>query len=816
MAQEGLFTGRVEDIQLEDEIQRSYLDYAMSVIVGRALPEVRDGLKPVHRRILWSMLEGGLRPDRPYRKSAWAVGEVVKKYHPHGLEAVYDSLVRMGQDFSLRHPLIDPHGNFGSPDGDPAGAMRYTEARLSWMAMELLRDIEAETVDFVPNYDGYEQQPTVLPSRFPNLLVNGSGGIAVGMATNIPPHNLGEVIDAVVHFIDHPESKARDLMRFIKGPDFPTGAIAMGSDGIKEAYETGRGSIKVRAVTAIEESSRGTQRIVVTELPYQVSVTRVAEKVRDLVLAGRLKGVSDIKDHSSGREGRRLVIELKRGANPHVVLNQLYKHTQLQDSFGVIMLALVDGVPRTLNLAEVVGYYVDHQIDVVTRRTRYELRKAEERDHIVKGLLIALDNLDAVIKVIRGSQDADEARGKLMRQFKLTEVQANHILDMPLRRLTRLARVELEQEHKDLLGRIRYLKGLLKDPKKIRAVIKEELLEIKKKHADPRRTQLKADEGDLDVQDLIAEEDVVIAVSRAGYVKRQPIENFRRQGRGGKGIRGANLKEEDVINDVFTTTTHHWLLFFTSKGKVYRVKVHEVPEAGRTARGTYAANLPGVSISGEEKVQAVIDLKEYVDGRYLLFATRKGMVKKTALPEYDSPRTGLAAINLKPGDELIDVRLTDGKDDVFLVSRKGQTIRFKESMVRPMGRQTAGVIGMRLAADDEVMVLGVASQGEELISVTQQGYGKRTPLKDYPVKGRGGRGVIGHTLTKKTGLLAGAFVGSKDQDMFVISSSGIVIRVAAGDIRRVGRASQGVRTMRVEEGATVVALAPVITSAEIE
>jgi DNA gyrase subunit A len=811
MTQEGLFTGRVEDIQLEDEIQRSYLDYAMSVIVGRALPEVRDGLKPVHRRILWSMLEGGLRPDRPYRKSAWAVGEVVKKYHPHGLEAVYDSLVRMGQDFSLRHPLIDPHGNFGSPDGDPAGAMRYTEARLSWMAMELLRDIEAETVDFVPNYDGYEQQPTVLPSRFPNLLVNGSGGIAVGMATNIPPHNLGEVIDAVVHFIDHPESKPRDLMKFIKGPDFPTGAIAMGSDGIKEAYETGRGSIKVRAVTTIEESSRGTQRIVITELPYQVSVTRVAEKIRDLVLGGRLKGVADIKDHSSGREGRRLVVELKRGANPQVVLNQLYKHTQLQDSFGVIMLALVDGVPRTLNLAEVVGYYVDHQIDVVTRRTRYELRRAEERDHIVKGLLIALDNLDAVIKVIRGSQDADEARGKLMKQFKLSEIQANHILDMPLRRLTRLARAELEQEHKDLLARIRHLKGLLKDPKKIRALIQEEMLEIKRKYADPRRTQLRPDEGDLDVQDLIAEEDVVITVSRAGYVKRQPIENFRRQGRGGKGIRGANLKEEDVINDVFTTTTHHWLLFFTSKGKVYRVKVHEVPEAGRTARGTYAANLPGVSITGDEKVQAVIDLKEYVGGRYLLFATRKGMVKKTTLPEYDSPRTGLAAINLKPGDELIDVRLTDGKDDVFLVSRRGQAIRFKEGLVRPMGRQTAGVIGMRLAEDDEVMVLGVASQGEEMISVTRQGYGKRTPLKDYPVKGRGGKGVIGHTLTRKTGQLAGAFVGSKDQDMFVISSSGIVIRVAAGDIRRVGRASQGVRTMRVEEGATVVALAPVIS-----
>jgi DNA gyrase subunit A len=816
MAQESILGGRIEEVQLEDQIQTSYLDYSMSVIVGRALPDVRDGLKPVHRRILWSMFEAGLRPDRPYRKSAAAVGDVMRKYHPHGDVAIYDTLVRMAQDFSLRAPLIDGHGNFGSVDGDPPAAQRYTEARLAPIALELLRDIEAETVDFVPNYDGYEQQPVVLPSRFPNLLVNGSGGIAVGMATNMPPHNLGEVVDGVVHFIENPDANPRDLMKFIKGPDFPTGAIVLGRDGIRDAYVTGRGSVKVRAVCSIEEVSSGRQRIVVTELPYQVNKARLAAKIAELVHAGRLKDVSDVKDHSSGRAGMRLVVDLKRGANPQVVLNQLYKHTQLQDSFGVINLALVDGVPRTLNLAELVGYYVDHQIEVVTRRTQFQLRRAEERDHIVKGLLVALQNLDAVIRVIRGSRDAEEARGKLMKQFKLSEIQANHILDMPLRRLTRLAREELEQEHKDLLARIRYLKGLLKDPKKIRGVIKEELLEIKRRYADPRRTQLKADEGELDVEDLIAEEDVVITVSRAGYVKRQPLENFRRQGRGGRGVRGQNLKEEDVVRDVFTTTTHHWLLFFTSKGKVYRVKVHEVPEASRTARGTYAANLPGVAIAGDERVQAVIDLKEYAAGRFLLFATRKGMVKKTMLPEYDSPRTGLAAINLRPGDELIDVRLTDGKDDVLLVSRKGQTIRFKESLVRPMGRQTAGVIGMRLAEDDEVIALGVASEGEEMISVTHQGYGKRTPLKDYPIKGRGGKGVIGHTLTRKTGLLAGAFVGSKDQDMFVISSSGIVIRVAAGDIRRVGRASQGVRTMRVEEGATVAALAPVMAQAELE
>ena len=808
-----LLTGRIEPVEIEEEIQRSYLDYAMSVIVGRALPDVRDGLKPVHRRILWSMLESGLRPDRPYRKSAAAVGEVVKKYHPHGTDPVYEAMVRMAQDFSLRYPLVDPHGNFGSVDGDPPGAMRYTEARLAQIAMEMLRDIEAETVDVGPNYDGYEQEPTVLPSRFPNLLVNGAGGIAVGMATNIPPQNLGEVIDGVVYYLDHPDSKPKDLMKFIKGPDFPTGAAILGKQGITDAYTTGRGSIKVRAITQIEETPQGRQRVVVTELPYQVNKARLAEKIADLVRSGKVRDIADLKDESN-RQGMRLVIDLKRNANPQVVLNQLFKHTQLQESFGAIMLALVDGVPRVLNLAEMVGYYVDHQIDVVTRRTKYELKKAEERDHIVQGLLIALQHLDAVIKIIRGSRDADEARTKLMKQFKLTEIQANHILDMPLRRLTRLAREELEQEHKDLLVTIRRLKALLKDPKKIQAVITEELEQIKKKHADPRRTQIRADEGDLDVEDLIAEERVIITVSRAGYVKRQPIDAFRRQGRGGKGVRGANLKEEDVVSHVFTTTTHHWLLFFTTKGKVYRVKVHQVPESGRTARGTYAANLQGVSITGDEKVSAVIALKEYAAGAHLLFVTKKGIVKKTPLSEYGSARTGLAAINLKPRDELIDVRLTDGKDEVILVSRRGQAIRFKESLVRPMGRQTAGVIGMRLGERDEVIALGVASQGEELISVTAQGYGKRTPLKDYPTKGRGGKGVIGHALTKKTGLLAGAFVGSKDQDMFVISSSGIVIRVAAADIRRVGRISQGVRTMRVEEGAHVVAMAPVMAQAE--
>src|SRR5262245_19615093 len=607
----------------------------MAVIVGRALPEVRAGLNHVHRPILRVMYEQGIRPDRPHRKSANVVGGVMAKYHPHGNAPIYDALVRMAQDFSLRHPLIDPHGNFGSIDGDPPGAERYTEARLAPIAMEMLRDIDAETVDFVPNFDGYEQMPVVLPSRFPNLLVNGSGGIAVGMATNIPPHNLGEVIDAVVHLLDHPDAGPKDLMKFVKGPDFPTGGAIMGREGIRDAYEAGRGSIKIRAVTTVEEGTSGRSRLVVTELPYQVNKARLAEKIAELVKAGKVKDIADLKDHSSGRAGMRLVIDLKRGANPQVVLNQLYKHTQLQESFGAIMLALVDGVPRTLNIAEILGYYVDHQVDVVTRRSRFELRKAEERDHIVQGLLIALDNLDQVIRIIRGSADAEAARSKLMSTFKLSEIQANHILDMPLRRLTKLARTELEQEHKDLLARIRYLKGLLKDPKKIRGVIKDELTEVKDKHASPRRTQIKADEGSFDVEDLIAEEDVVITVSRAGYVKRVPIDTFRRQGRGGKGVRGANLKEEDVISDVFTTTTHHWLLFFSTKGKVYRVKVHEVPDSSRTARGLYAANLPGVAIAGDERVSAVLDLKEYDPKRFLLFATKKGMVKKTALSEYE-------------------------------------------------------------------------------------------------------------------------------------------------------------------------------------
>ena len=816
-----LFAGRIEPVDIQDEIQRSYLDYAMSVIVGRALPDVRDGLKPVQRRILWSMLESGLRPDRPHRKSAAAVGEVMKKYHPHGDQAIYDALVRMGQDFTLRAPLIDGHGNFGSAEGDEPAAMRYTEARLSLIAMELLRDIDEETVDFVPNYDGYEQQPIVLPARFPNLLVNGAGGIAVGMATNIPPHNLGEVIDGVIAAIDDPDITVAELMKHIKGPDFPSGGLILGRLGIRDAYETGRGSVKMRGVTQIEETSRGGQRIVITELPYQVNPAALLTKVAELRRDGKIREIAPGSPsrqtirNESNRQGLRLVIELRNGANPHIALNQLYKHTQLQDSFGANMLSLVDGVqPRVLDLATMVKEYIRHQEDVVTRRTRYRLRKAEERDHIIQGLLIALDNLDEVIKLIRGAANSEDARTKLMKRFKLSEIQANHILDMPLRRLTKLARKELEDEHKELLERIEYLKSLLDDRAKILALVKEELLDVKKRFANARRTRIQSDEGELDTLDLIAEEDVVITVSRAGYVKRLPVETYRRQGRGGRGVIGQNLKEEDVVSHVFTTTTHHWLLFFTSKGRVYRVKVHAIPEGSRTSRGMYAANLPGVAISGDERVQAVIDLKEYEKGKFLVFATRKGMVKRTGLPEFDSPRTGLAAINLKEGDELVDVLLTDGKDDLMLVSRNGLAARFRQGAARPMGRATAGVIGMRLAEGDEVLAMVNIGAGDDLITVTENGFGKRTAVKEYPAKGRPTRGVIVHKLTSRTGGLAGAFVGSKDQDLFVISSTGIVIRVPSAQIRRVGRSSQGVRTMKVDEGGKVVAIAPVIVQME--
>jgi DNA gyrase subunit A len=1224
---------RIEQVLVEDEIQSSFIDYAMSVIVSRALPDVRDGLKPVHRRILFSMMEGGLVPDRPRRKSAAAVGDVIKKYHPHGEGAVYDAMVRMAQDFSLRYPLVDPQGNFGSVDGDPAGAMRYcvtgdslvrtaggtvridgivpdaepnsdhdialkvlgrkgevrlaeklfhsgihpvlrlvtregfsiagtrnhpvlclvsvagiplllwkllsevgpgdrvamlrtppvelgtlseagehlailagamvaegwasekragfnnvdghyfdrvvqaydavvggtryvstrtirsgstlkeldvhnlesmrksplgeliglrssdkcvpsfvwgrnpafkalflrslfegdgsssllpknsiqlsystrserlarevqvlllefgvvsrlaryeggeikvvvsnrrdarlfaghvgflgrkqkkldeelaklpltpgmrsddrvpfvanflraegagrwterdwlarnnidrieswetrsadilarltndearvlieplidggyyyatvasvedagsqpvysvrvdseehafiangfvshnTEARLAPLAMELLRDIDKETVDFQPNFDGYEQEPLVLPARFPNLLVNGSQGIAVGMATNVPPHNLGEVVDAVVALIEDPDTSMAQLMKKVRGPDFPTAGLIIGREGIKDAYETGRGSIRMRARVVVEEGQHNRQRLVVTELPYMVNKARLAEKIALLVNTRKLTDIADLKDESS-RAGMRLVIDLRRNANPQIVLNQLYKHTQLQENFGVIMLALVDGVPRTLNLKQVLQHYITHQVEVVTKRSRFELRKAEERDHIVLGLLIALTNIDEVIRIIRAAADVEDARAKLMKKFKLSEIQANYILDMPLRRLTRLERQKLEDEHKELLATIKRLKALLKDPKALLGVVKDELLELRKKYADPRRTEIRAAEGEFNLEDLIQEQDVVITVSRTGYVKRQPMDAFRRQGRGGKGVIGANLKQDDIISQVFTTTTHHWLLVFTNRGKVYRTKVHEVPESSRQSRGTYVANLPGMGFSGEEKIASVIDIKDYDADKFLVFATKKGMAKKTTLSEYDSPRTGLAAINLKPGDELIGTILTDGKDDIILVSKQAQAIRFGERGVRPTGRQTAGVIGMRLRPKDEVIAMVATSQGDGLLTVTNNGFGKRTDFSEYRKSGRGGLGVKTAMLTTRVGVLAGAFPISKDQDILVIANDGQVIRVAASQVRKAGRATQGVRVMRMGKGRSVVAVAPVIMQAE--
>jgi DNA gyrase subunit A len=807
---------RVEPVDIEEEIRTSFLDYAMSVIVARALPDVRDGLKPVHRRILWSMLEQGLRPDRPTRKSATVVGAVIGRYHPHGDQAIYDALVRMAQPFSLRYPLVDGQGNFGSIEGDPPAAYRYTEARLSHLAMEILRDIEAETVDFIQTFTGEHEEPTVLPSRFPNLLVNGGAGIAVGMATNIPPHNLGEVVDGVIAGIDNPKITPQQLLKFIKGPDFPTGGIIMGRDGIREYFKTGRGSVRMRGRVTVEEDSRGKQKLVITEVPYQVNPLRVAEKIEELRQTKRVSEIAHVRNESSNRVGMRVVVELGKFANPQIVLNKLYKHTQLQETFGVINLSLVDGVPRTLDIAETIQHYITHQVDVVTRRTRYELRRAEERDHIVEGLLIALANLDAVIKVIRGSADADEARTKLMKRFKLSEIQTNHILDMPLRRLTKLEREKLEAEHKDLQATIKRLKALLKDPKKIRKLIKDELIEIKGKFADKRRTQIKADEGEIDIEDLVAEENVVITVSQAGYVKRLPVETYRKQRRGGKGVRGANLKQEDVIAHAFTATTRHWLLFFTNSGKVYRVKAHEVPETSRTARGTFVANLPGIALSADERIATVIALKTYEDAKYVVFATKKGMVKKTPLAEYDSPRAGLAAINLRKKDELVRVKLTNGRDDILLVSKQGKAMRFAESSARPMGRGTAGVIGMRLGAKDAIIAMALASQGKDLVTITETGFGKRTPVKEYPKKGRGGQGVITHKIGAKSGPVAGAFVGDKDQDVFVISTLGQVIRVSSSDIRQTGRPSVGVHVMRLRAREKVASVAPVIVQAGVE
>src|SRR5918999_1642178 len=757
---------RIEPIEIEEEMQRSFLDYAMSVIVARALPDVRDGLKPVHRRILWGANEEGVRPPNGRRKSAYIVGSVLGKYHPHSDTAVYDAMVRLGQDFASRYPLIDGQGNFGTADGDEPAAMRYTEARLNALAMELLRDIDKETVDFTPNYDNESQEPVVLPARFPNLLANGSEGIAVGMATKIPPHNLGEVIDATVALIDNPELTSEDLLRWVKGPDFPTGASIMGTAGLRDAYTTGRGSIRVRSKVRIEENNRGGQRLVVTELPYQVSGDRLLIRIRDVVREGRLNGIVDIANESN-KEGTRLVIECRRDAVPQVVLNQLYKHTQLQDSFGVIMLALVDGVPRVLNLADMLSHYIAHQVTVVVRRTRYELRKAQERAHILEGLLIALDHR------------------------------------------------RLKEEYAELQNRIAELQAILDDPSKVRGIVKDELLEVKRRFADPRRTEIRPDEGELSIEDLIAAEPVVVTVTRTGYVKRVALGDYRAQNRGGRGVRGANLKEDDIVQFLALTNTHHWVLFFTNKGRVYRVKVHELPEAAKNARGTYVANVPGATFQPDEKIAAVLDLDDYDDGKFLVLGTMNGMVKKTALNEYDSPRVGLIAINLRGDDELIGVKLTSGDDDLLFVSRKGMAVRFSESHVRPMGRQTSGVTAMRLRREDQVLAMEVVRSNADLLVVTDAGYGKRTPLEQYTRKGRGIQGVKTAELTEARGFLAGALVVQDEDDIFLITDAGQIIRTRVNEVRRAGRATQGVRIMRLARtSGRVVAVAPVVKDEE--
>jgi DNA gyrase subunit A len=804
---------RIEPVDLEEEMKSSYLDYAMSVIVGRALPSVQDGLKPVHRRILWTANEEGVRAGDSRRKSAYIVGSVLGKYHPHGDSPVYEAMVRLGQDFASRYPLIDGQGNFGTADGDPAAAMRYTEARLSPLAMELLRDIDKETVDFIPNYDNQTVEPVLLPARFPNLLANGSAGIAVGMATNIPPHNLGEIIDAAVALLNNQELTSEDLLRYVKGPDFPTGAAVMGIGGIRDAYLTGRGSIRVRAKVRIEENRRGGQSIVVTELPYQVSGDRVLVRIGELVKEGRIHGIADVNNESS-REGTRLVIDVRRDAVPQVVLNQLYKHTQLQDSFGVIMLALVDGVPRLLNLADMLRHYNAHQISVVIRRTRYELRKAEERAHILEGLLIALDHLDEVINLIRNAESAEAARGQLMERYSLSEIQATAILDMQLRRLAALERRRIQEEYAELEAKIAELRAILADPAKIRTIVKDEMLDIKRRFADPRRTEIRPDEGELSIEDLIAAEPVVVTVTRTGYVKRVPVSDYRAQGRGGRGVRGANLKEDDIVQFLFLTNTHHWVLFFTNKGRVYRVKVHELPEASRNSRGTYVANVPGATFQPDERIAAVLDLDDYDSGRFLVLGTRKGMVKKTALAEYDSPRVGLAAISLREDDELIGVKLTTGSDELLIVSRKGQAIRFSEDSVRAMGRQTSGVIAMRLNGDDEVLAMEVVRPNADLLVVTDAGYGKRTPLEQYPRKGRGGKGVLTTRFVERRGYLAGAQVVQEEDDIFLITDIGQIIRTRVKEVRRAGRPTQGVRIMRLGDTGRVAAVAPVVKDEE--
>jgi len=794
--------------EIHDEMKNSYIDYAMSVIVGRALPDVRDGLKPVHRRILYGMSGLGVTPDKPHKKSARIVGEVMGKYHPHGDSSIYDAMVRMAQDFSIRYMLVDGHGNFGSVDGDGAAAMRYTEARMTPFALEMLRDIDKETVDFMPNFDGEEEEPKVLPARFPQLLVNGSNGIAVGMATSIPPHNLGEVIDAAVKLIDDENATVDDLIKIVKGPDFPTGAMIMGKSAIKEAYRTGQGKVLVRSKAEIEETSRGRQQIIVTEIPYQVNKARLIEKIAELVKEKKIEGISDIRDESN-RQGMRIVIELKRDANAQITLNRLYKHTQMQESFSIIMIALVDGRPRVLSLYDILTEYLKHQKDVVTRRTKYDLKKAEARAHILEGLRIAIDNIDEVIRIIRTSYN--DAKQRLMDTFGLSEIQAQSILDMQLRRLQGLEREKIEAEYQELLKKIAYYKQLLADEKMLMGVIKDELLEIKKKYNDKRRTKIVADAEELDEEDLIAEENVAVTLTHLGYLKRVPADTYKAQKRGGKGITGLTTRENDFVKNLIITSTHDYLMFFTNLGKAYRIKAYEIPEAHRTAKGTPAVNF--LNLMQRERITAVMPVKDFESEKYLIAVTKQGVIKKVDMAQFDTNRkAGLIAINLKDGDELIGIKETTGTSNVIIVTKNGKCICFSENDVRPMGRLAGGVRAITLEKNDEVVAMELAEKDEELLVVTQAGFGKRTPVKDYKIQARGGKGLLTYDKGKfsKTGHLIGAMVVGDSDEVLLINSDGIIIRVKASEISRLGRATQGVKIMRVDEEVNIIAMAKVI------
>jgi DNA gyrase subunit A len=810
IGQETLGGGNVQMIELQEEMERSFLDYAMSVITARALPDARDGLKPVHRRILYSMYDSGTRPDRKHRKSAQTVGDVMARFHPHGDSAIYDAMARMAQDFSLRYPLVDGHGNFGSPDpNDRPAAARYTEARLAPLAMELLGEIDEETVDFVSTYDGENEEPTVLPARFPNLLVNGVGGIAVGMATNIPPHNLGEIIDASIHMLENPDAKATDLLKIVKGPDFPTGALILGKDGIKDAYTKGRGSIKMRAVAEIEEGKRGEQKIVVTEIPYQTSVEVIGQKIAELVNDRKIEGIRDVRNESSGVTNR-LVVELRRDANANIVLNQLYKHTSMQTTFSVNMLALVDGVPRLLSIDQALLVYVAHQMEVVTRRTQYRLRKAEERAHIVEGLVKALGMIDAIIELIKKAADVETARAGLMKKpFGFSDIQAGFILDMQLRRLTQLEGKKLRDELAELQATIKELQAILKSKPKLRKVIKDELLALKEKYADNRRTKLTVDTGEIDVLDMIEDEEVVVVLTNKGYIKTVAADAFRRQSRGGRGVKGSRSRDDDYVDKLLTTTAHSYLLLFSNRGKVYRLRAHEIPMKDRTARGTALVNL--ISLANDERIQAIIDTRTYEDGAYLFFVTKKGTVKKTKMSEYDSSvRNGLIAINLVRGDELVRVVQTTGKNDVVLTSHDGQTLRFPESGVRATGRASAGVRGMRLHEGDAVVSCDVYRRGAVMLFVSASGHGKRTKLDLFPKRGRGGMGVRGMKITATRGGVVGAFTVTDDDEVLIFSSGGNIIRMMAAEVSMQGRDATGVRLAKLGEGETIVAVAPVL------